>query len=201
MPAANRAHYPNIEGADELFTPEFLEYVVAACDRFSPMIRELRLKRQAMLQRALKEGKPPTFLPKSEANTGDWKVPPVPEDLKRPGIEISGPVAITNMAINALNPGPEGERAEGYLDDDEDSAGHSLQDTLMAARNRLAATRRTLRFHSPERNRTYEVEEGELPFFMHRERGVHLDEPDFTVDGEPIPAAILGTALTLFHVG
>ena len=36
---------------------------------------------------------------------------------------------------------------------------------------------------------------------MHRERGTHLDEPDFTVDGHPIPAAILGTALTLAYVG
>ena len=63
------------------------------------------------------------FQPKSEANSGDWLVPPLPAELTRPGIEISGPVSITNMAINALNPGAEGERATGYLDDDEDSAG------------------------------------------------------------------------------
>jgi malate synthase len=36
---------------------------------------------------------------------------------------------------------------------------------------------------------------------MHRERGLQLDEPDFTVDGAPIPAAILGTALTFFYAG
>ena len=36
---------------------------------------------------------------------------------------------------------------------------------------------------------------------MHRERGLHLDEPEFTVDGAPIPAAILGTALTFFYAG
>ena len=29
---------------------------------------------------------------------------------RRPGIEISGPCSITSMFINALNPGPEGER-------------------------------------------------------------------------------------------
>src|ERR671930_1056437 len=40
-----------------------------------------------------------------------------------------------------------------------------------------------------------------LPFFMYRERGLHLDEPEVTVDGAPIPACTLGTALTLFHVG
>ena len=36
---------------------------------------------------------------------------------------------------------------------------------------------------------------------MHRERGLHLDEPDVTIDGQPVPAAILGTALTLFYAG
>ena len=33
---------------------------------------------------------------------------------------------------------------------------------------------------------------------MHRERGLHLDEPMVTVDGNPISATVLGTALTLF---
>jgi len=36
---------------------------------------------------------------------------------------------------------------------------------------------------------------------MHRERGLHLDEPEVTVDGAPIPAAVLGTALTLYYPG
>jgi malate synthase len=36
---------------------------------------------------------------------------------------------------------------------------------------------------------------------MHRERGLHLDEPEVTVDGTPVPASTLGTALTLFYVG
>ena len=119
----------------------------------------------------------------------------------KPGIEISGPCSITSMFINALNPGPEGERAEGDLDDDEDSGGHRLIDTVRAAHNRVAAVQRELRFTDPERNREYRIAEGEIPFFMHRERGLHLDEPDVTVDGAPVPAAILGTALTLFHAG
>ena len=201
MSGADRVSYSNVPGAEELFTPEFLDYVVEACEKFSSAIVDIRSKRDALLQRALKQNEPPTFPPESEVNTGDWQVPTLPDDLLRPGIEISGPVSITNMAINALNPGAEGERAEGYLDDDEDSAGHSLGDTVQAALNRRNAVTRTLSFHNPVRNRTYEIADGELPFFMHRERGTHLDEPGFTVDGKPIPAAILGTALTLAYAG
>ncbi len=201
MASLDRVKFPPLEEAKGLLTPDFLEYLVFLHDRFHARVHELRAKRAVVLEKALKHHVLPTYLPSSEATTGNWKVPPVPEDLKRPGIEISGPASITSMFINALNPGPEGVRAEGDLDDDEDSAGHRLIDTLTAARNRLKAVERTLSFYSTERGREYRVQEGELPFFMHRERGLHLDEPEVTVDGKPVCAAILGTALTLYYAG
>ena len=201
MSAADRVEFTEVPGADELFTPEFIEYITEAYDRFAPSIKEIRQKRADMIERAVRDRVLPTFPPESEANSGDWQVPPLPAELTRPGIEISGPVSITNMAINALNPGAEGERATGYLDDDEDSAGHRLADTVQAALNRRDATLGTLRFENPARGRVYELQPGELPFFMHRERATHLDEPEFTIDGEPIPATILGLGLTLAHGG
>ena len=197
---ASRVSYTGVEGAEELLTPDFLEYVVEAYDRFADRVQEVRDKREALLRKALDEGIMPRFLPDSKAG-GDWQVPEVPDDLRQPGIEISGPVSITNMAINAVNPGPEGERAVGYLDDDEDSGGHRLVDTLSAARNRLGITERTLSLHIPARNRTYTIADGDTPFFMHRERGLHLDEADFKIDGKPIPATILGMALTFAYGG
>ncbi|MCE2457606.1 MAG: hypothetical protein J4G14_07300 [Dehalococcoidia bacterium] len=201
MSAADRVEYANVPGADELFTPDFLEFITAAYDKFAPSITDIRTKRSEMIARAVNERVLPDFPPRSEINSGDWQVPPLPAELTRPGIEISGPVSITNMAINALNPGADGERATGYLDDDEDSAGHRLGDTVMAAINRRDATLGTLSFHNPARNRTYELQPGELPFFMHRERGTHLDEHEFKVDGNPIPATILGLGLTMAHGG
>ena len=201
MSAESRVHHADVPGAEELFTPDFLEFIVAACDKFKPAIEEIRQKRAALIDRAIRDRVLPTFPPESEANSGDWRVPELPEELTRPGIEISGPVSITNMAINALNPGLDGERATGYLDDDEDSGGHRLQDTVQAAINRRDATLGTITFHNPARNRTYELMPGALPFFMHRERATHLDEPDFTVDGDPIPATILGMGLTLAYGG
>ena len=201
MVATDRIRIAHVDGADELFTPHFTEYLVALHDRFTPRVHALREKRDEVLERALSHRIMPAHLPESEINTGDWRVPPVPEDLTRPGIEISGPASITGMFINALNPGPGGTRAEGDLDDDEDSAGHRLIDTVMAARNRLAAVERTIYYADARRGKEYKLQDGELPFFMHRERGLTLDEPEVTIDGVSIPAAILGTALTLFHAG
>ena len=201
MLATDRAKFAPVDGAQELFTPQFVQFLVALHDRFTPRIHDLRAKRAEVLKRALRDGIMPGPLPVSEANTSDWQVPPVPDDLRKPGIEISGPASITGMFINALNPGAEGTRAEGDLDDDEDSAGHRLVDTVTAARNRLAAAQRTLSYHDTQRGKDYSLQQGELPFFMHRERGLHLNEPDVTIDGHPVPAAILGTALTLFYAG
>lgn len=196
-----RVRFAPVEGAAQLFTEDFCGYLCKLHDDFTPRVHALRRQRDAVLRRALEAGTLPGPHPASAATTGDWKVPPVPEDLKRPGIEISGPCSITSMFINALNPGPEGERAEGDLDDDEDSGGHRLVDTVRAAQNRLAAVNRELAFTDAGRDREYRIAPGELPFFMHRERGLHLDEHEVTVDGRPVPAAILGTALTLFYAG
>jgi malate synthase len=196
-----RFRYEAVEGADALFTPSFIDYLLALHDQLAPRIATLMARRAEALARALGQGALPAHPPAGPANTGDWKVPPVPEDLRKPGIEISGPCSITSMFITALNPGPEGERAEGDLDDDEDSGGHRLIDTVRSAHNRVAAVQRELYFRDAERNREYKIAPGELPFFMHRERGLHLSEPEVTVDGAPVNAALLGTALTLFHSG
>ena len=198
--SASRVRVAPVEGAADLFTDAFTAYLAMLHDRFDARAAELRARRAEMLRRA-HAGTPPGPLPASDATTGDWRVPPVPADLQKPGIEISGPCSITSMFINALNPGPEGERAEGDLDDDEDSGGHRLIDTVRAAKNRVAAVHRELYHFDADRRKEYRIAEGELPFFMHRERGLHLDEPDVTVDGRPINAALLGTALTLFYVG
>src|SRR5213078_2768631 len=198
---ATRVKVVPVEGAARLFTPAFSEYLVRLHDALGASALELRARRDEVLQGALQRHVMPGHPPRGAANAGDWKVPVVPADLRKPGIEISGPCSITSMFINALNPGPEGERAEGDLDDDEDSGGHRLIDTVRATENRLAAVNRELAFEDRERGRSYRIAPGELPFFMHRERGLHLDEPDVTIDGKPVNAAILGTALTLFYAG
>jgi malate synthase len=195
-----RVRFAPVEGAQPLLTPEFAAYLVALADEFAPRVHALRKKRDERLARAHR-GERLTSPPPSEATTGAWTVPPVPADLARPGIEISGPCSITSMFINALNPGPEGERAEGDLDDDEDSAGHRFVDTVRACHNRVAAVNGELYWKDQERGKEYRIAPGPLPFFMHRERGLHLDEPEVTVDGAPVSAALLGTALTLFYPG
>ena len=201
MASSPNVEYTPVDGAEEVFSEDFLALVAHLYEKFSGRVYDARAARLESIDAALRRGLMPGHLDPGPANDGGWNVPEVPAELRKPGIEISGPASITPMFINALNPGPEGERAEGYLDDDEDSAGHRLMDTVRAALNRRGAVDHSLTYIDSARNRKYEIQSGELPFFMHRERGLHLDEPDFRVDGQPVPAAILGTAMTLCHAG
>ncbi|MBI2879368.1 MAG: hypothetical protein HYY19_06580, partial [Candidatus Rokubacteria bacterium] len=79
--AAARVRFAPVDGAPELFSPAFLEYLARLHDLFTPRVHELRAGRAEMLSAALHRGRPPGALPVSEINTGDWRVPPLPEEL------------------------------------------------------------------------------------------------------------------------
>ena len=196
-----RVTYKKVPGSEQVFNPDFVEYLIALHDEFSGRVTQLRLNRVKKLELVHRKGYSVLSEPVTHINTGNWTIDPIPDELRTPGIEISGPASITPMFINAINPDKDGFRADGYLDDDEDAGGHTLKDTVLATINRRDAVLGTLDFYDPDRGKNYSVAPGTLPFFMHRERGLHLDEFDLQIDDHPVSATILGTALTLFHVG
>ena len=196
-----RVTYKKVPGSEQVLNPDFVEYLIALHDEFSGRVTQLRLNRVKKLELVHRKGYSVLSEPVTHINTGNWTIDPIPDELRTPGIEISGPASITPMFINAINPDKDGFRADGYLDDDEDAGGHTLKDTVLATINRRDAVLGTLDFYDPDRGKNYSVAPGTLPFFMHRERGLHLDEFDLQIDDHPVSATILGTALTLFHVG
>ena len=138
MPTISGVTFAPVEGAAELFTAEFCVYFAHMHRTFGPRVAAFREARSQAQHRAIHDRQlPESPLPGDAAQP--WRVPTVPAELRKPGIEITGPVSITPMFINALNPGADGVRAEGDLDDDEDSAGHRLVDTVRAAHNRMQA--------------------------------------------------------------
>src|ERR1700722_9796025 len=168
MSSHSRMRHLDVPGASEILSPEFLDFLAGLDDKLREQVMMVRTARAERLHAALRNNTPPAALPASEATIQLWQVPALPAPLTLPGIEISGPASIASMMVQALNPGPEGKRAAGYLDDDEDSGGHSLADTVAAAHNRKAAVEGTLSADDPQRGKSYRVEPGPLPFFMHR---------------------------------
>src|SRR2546430_16868118 len=102
MLMSTRMQFAPVEGAVTLFTPAFCEYLTRLHDQLDARARDLRARRLVVLERALHQHVPPSHPPTSEANTGTWRVPPVPGDLRLPGIEISGAGPITSVFINAV---------------------------------------------------------------------------------------------------
>ena len=93
--ASARIEHAQVEGASEVFTPEFVEYLTFVHDKFAPRIIGLLKTRAEMLRKALDHNTMPAHPPVTEINTGEWTVPAVPDELKESGIEISGPASIT----------------------------------------------------------------------------------------------------------
>src|SRR5437867_12284899 len=104
MTPTSRVRFEPVEGAERLFTPAFNEFLAALHDRLNARALKLRADRARLLAHA-HAGRRPAPPPPSEATTGDWKVPPAPDELKEPGLEISGPCSIRSVVIHDLNPG------------------------------------------------------------------------------------------------
>src|ERR1700677_5273986 len=162
MSSHSRIRHPDVPGVSEILTPDFLDFLSALDDTLREQVLMVRTARAVRLQAALRNDTPPAALPPSEATIQSWQVPALPAPLAMPGIEISGPASIASMMVQALNPGPEGKRAAGYLDDDEDSGGHSLADTVASAQNRMAAVEGTLSAEDVQRGKSYRVMPGAL---------------------------------------
>ncbi len=202
MKEVGRIKYQEHSGSNIVFTSEVLDVIEKLHDKFSDTIHQFRSIRKKGLSAIIEDSaiNPVDALFTPSSNSNEWQLD-VPNELFTPGIEISGPSSQTSMFINGLNPTPSGFRADGDLDDDEDAGGHTLQDTINSAINRKGAITGELEFYDTKKEKKYEVSPGKLPFFMHRERGLLLDEKDFLIDDKPISASILGTTLTLMHCG
>ena len=99
-----------------VLTPEALDLVVALEREFRDRREELLLARAAR-QKWIEGGELPDFLESTRSiREGDWRVAPVPADLRDRRVEITGPAGDRKMVINAFNSG-----ARIYMADFEDA--------------------------------------------------------------------------------
>jgi malate synthase len=102
-------------GFERILSPEALALVARLHRAFEPRRQELLASRVERAKR-LDAGEKPDFLPQTRSvREGNWTIAPVPADLQRRRVEITGPVE-RKMIINALNSG-----ADSYMTDFEDS--------------------------------------------------------------------------------
>src|SRR2546425_13230832 len=83
---------PTLEGFEEILTPDALAFVRDLVREFSPR-RDVLLQKRILVHESLRTGSLPDFLDEtSEIRTSDWKVEPIPPDLRERRDEITSPV-------------------------------------------------------------------------------------------------------------
>jgi malate synthase len=176
---------------DSILTPEAVAFIGKLARAFTTRRDDLlqkRLERQARLD----AGERLDFLPETaDIRAADWKIAPIPDDLKDRRVEITGPTD-RKMVINALNSG-----AKVFMADFEDANSPTWDNLLRGQVNLYDAVRRTITYVSPE-GKGYRLN-SRPAVLMVRPRGWHLDEKHFWVDGRPIPGGLFDFGLYCFH--
>ena len=181
----------------ELFPQELLDLIKFLHRKLNPERIKL-LKEREERQTRYDRGEVPTFLSTdSEAIQGSWKVAAIPRELMKRRVEITGPVNSAKMVINMLSRNEKGERADMAMLDFEDSLKPSFQNVLDGYKNVIGAASGNLIHYSGEKK--YQLNPNDMAYVMVRCRGLHLDEVNIKVDGEPVSAGLLDLAVCFFH--
>ncbi|QLE74575.1 malate synthase A [Streptomyces rectiverticillatus] len=184
----------HLERQEEVLTEPALAFVAELHRRFTPRRDEL-LARRAERRAEIARTGTLDFLAGTRAVREDstWRVAPAPPALEDRRVEITGPTD-RKMTVNALNSG-----ARVWLADFEDASAPTWENVVLGQLNLIDAFERRIDF-TDARGKAYALRPaGELATVVVRPRGWHLDERHVTVDGRPVPGALVDFGLYFFH--
>lgn len=174
-----------------ILTDEALSFVAELVARFGPE-RDRLLARRRERQKAFDAGALPDFLPETAAiRAGDWRVAPIPADLQDRRVEITGPVD-RKMVINALN-----APVKCFMACFEDALSPTWDNVVQGQVNMRDAVAGSISFANPD-GKEYRLAD-KTAVLIARPRGWHLPEKHVTLNGQPIPGALLDFGLYFFH--
>ena len=172
--------------ADAVITPDAREFLHELQRHFGPRREELLDARHERARR-LADGELPDFLPSTrDVRNGEWRVSPVPAELRDRRVEITGPVD-RKMVINALNSG-----AKMFMADFEDANSPTWENVVAGQQNLSDALDGTIALEQGEKS--YRLND-EIATLLVRPRGWHLAERHFEVDGAPISGSLFDFGL------
>ena len=182
---------PTSQEAAQILTPDALAFVAALHRRFNSK-RLALLEQRDRCQARIDSGTLPDFLPETHPiRQGDWQVAPIPDDLQKRWVEITGPVE-RKMMINALNSG-----ADVFMADFEDALSPTWANVIEGQINLRDAVRRKIELTTPD-GKNYRLNDVTATLMV-RPRGWHLVEKKVLVDDEPVSASLFDFGLYLYH--
>jgi malate synthase len=190
LPAGVQVTHPDVAHANEVLTPEALDFAAQLHRSFNAE-RVRLLQDRARRQARLDAGEMPDFLPNPiESRDPGWRVAPAPPDFDDRRVEITGP-AEPKMMINALNSG-----ASVFMCDFEDALSPTWGNVVTGHWAVGQAVRRALTFETDEK--AYALND-RIATLCIRPRGWHLEEAHVLVEGSPISASFFDFGIWFFH--
>ena len=175
-----------------ILTNEALDFLEKICNKFEESRQQI-LENRKRIQDSISSGNRLSFPENKEIREKEWTVTPPPDDVANRNVEITGPVD-RKMIINALNSG-----ADVFMADFEDSTSPTWKNIMDGQVNLLDANLRDLEFVDPKNKKTYSLNAESKTSLFVRPRGLHLNEKNFLIEGNPISGAFLDFALYTFH--
>ena len=177
--------------AKPLFSNGLRRLLVRLNRRYRARVDTL-LEARRELQSRLDAGAVPDFPAETaEIRESDWKVAPIPKDLRDRRVEITGPVD-RKMIINALN-----SDAKVFMADFEDSSTPTWENMIDGQVNLFDAVRRSIEF-TADSGKHYRLNPDPSVLIV-RPRGWHLDEKHVQEGGRALPGGIFDAAVYLYN--
>src|SRR5579862_1779522 len=129
----------------------FLDFLLPLHKQFTPWQQKIIGKRAEGLK-ASHAGKPPNYLPASEATTSDWKIE-VPEWCADQRNQMTGPADDAELTVKLLNSG-----SPAVMIDLEDSTANRWENIMLAVRNTIAAYKYELSYDDKKRGKKITVQ-------------------------------------------
>ncbi len=182
-----------VEGAGTALTPEALGFVGELAARFGPRVDAL-LSARAAAQERFNGGELPGFDPGTEEiRSSEWTASPVPDALEDRRVEITAPAEAKKIVIALNSP------ARAYMADFEDSLSPTWANVVGGQVALRRAVEGRLELRDERRGKDYRLDPDHSCELIVRPRGWHLPERNVTVDGRPVPGALVDFGLFFFH--
>ena len=169
----------------------FMDFFLPLHKQFTAWQQKLIAKRAEVLQ-ASHRGKPPGYLPSSEATTSDWRIE-VPDWCADQRNQMTGPADDAELTTKLLNSG-----SPAVMVDLEDSTANLWPNIMLAIKNILAAYKYELGYFDQKRNKQITVQRSKTVTWV-RPRGLHLSQGG-VIKNQITSASLFDLALLWYQI-
>jgi len=169
----------------------FLDFLLPLHKQFTPRQQKLVAQRAEVLLQSHR-GKPPDYLPASEATTSKWHIE-MPEWCADQRNQMTGPADDAELTVKLLNSG-----SPAVMLDLEDSTANTWENIMLAIQNTIAAYKYELSYDDQKRKKKTTVQPSKTVTWV-RPRGLHLSQGGVIKD-EIMSASLFDLALLWYQI-